>query len=73
MELFEAIRQFQSLFGTARERAVKAISFAKLLRKDLEVCAEFSLTQNPLRLVGDELLEKLHETGHVQVMGVCQL
>ena len=35
--LFEAFRGFQSLFGEARERAVKAIAFAKLLRKDLEV------------------------------------
>ena len=35
--MYEAFRGFQSLFGEARERAVKAISFAKLLRKDLEV------------------------------------
>ena len=35
--LFEAFRGFQTLFGEARERAVKAIAFAKLLRKDLEV------------------------------------
>ena len=35
--LFEAFRGFQALFGEARERAVKAIAFAKLLRKDLEV------------------------------------
>jgi len=45
----------------ARERAVKAISFAKLLRKDLEVSAEFSF------LAGSgAVLERLHLTGHVQ-------
>ena len=41
--LFEAFRGFQSLFGEARERAVKAIAFAKLLRKDLEVKIRFKL------------------------------
>ena len=41
--LFEAFRGFQSLFGEARERAVKAIAFAKLLRKDLEVKIGFQL------------------------------
>ena len=60
--LYEALRGFQSLFGEARERTFKAISFAKLLRKDLEVSAEFDL-------IGgfDELLLKLEETDHVQV------
>ena len=50
------------MFGEARERTFKAISFAKLLRKDLEVSAEFDL-------IGgfDELLLKLEETDHVQV------
>ena len=60
--LFEAFRGFQSLFGEARERSVKAIAFAKLLRKDLEVSAEFSITGSP-----SEFLIKLRETGHVQV------
>ena len=41
--LFEAFRGFQSLFGEARERAVKAIAFAKLLRKDLEVKIGFEI------------------------------
>ena len=50
------------MFGEARERTFKAISFAKLLRKDLEVSAEFDLTGG-----FDELLLKLKETNHVQV------
>ena len=60
--MFEAFRGFQSLFGESRERAGKAISFAKLLRKDLEVSAEFSTIGS-----SDELMLKLEETGHVQV------
>ena len=60
--LYEALRGFQSLFGEARERTFKAISFAKLLRKDLEVSAEFNLTGG-----FDELMIKLQETEHVQV------
>ena len=60
--LFEAFRGFQTLFGEARERALKAIAFSKLLRKDLEVSAEFSMIGSP-----DELLIKLQEKEYVQV------
>ena len=49
-------------FLEARERSVKAISFAKLLRKDLEVSAEFSLSRST-----EDVLSRLHHTGHVQV------
>ena len=45
-----------------RERTVKAISFAKLLRKDLEVSAEFSIIGSIA-----EVLTRLQETDHVQV------
>ena len=47
----------------ARERAVKAIAFAKILRKDLEVSAEFSV-----KGAASELLKKLQETKHVKVL-----
>jgi hypothetical protein len=47
----------------ARERAVKAIAFAKLLRKDLEVAAEFSFVTG-----SGPVLDRLHLTGHVQVI-----
>jgi hypothetical protein len=50
------------LTAEARERAVKAIAFAKLLRKDLEVAAEFSFLAD-----SGAVLERLHFTGHVQV------
>ena len=50
----------------ARDRSIKAIAFAKLLRKDLEVAAEYKLTADPRKL-----LNMLHMTGHVQVsMGI---
>jgi hypothetical protein len=51
-----------SITAEARERAVKAIAFAKLLRKDLEVAAEFSFLAD-----SGAVLERLHFTGHVQV------
>ena len=63
--LFEALRGYQSLFVEARERAVKAIAFAKILRKDLEVSAEFSLKGNPV-----DVFSKLQETKHVKVMDI---
>ena len=46
----------------ARERIFKAVAFAKLLRKDLEVSAEFSLKGNP-----SDLIKKLCQTKHVKV------
>ena len=60
--IYDALRGFQSLFGEARERTIKAISFGKLLRKDLEVASEFSLTGG-----FDELMQRLKETDHLQV------
>ena len=60
--LFEAFRGFQTLFGEARERVLKGIAFAKLLRKDLEVSAEFGVTASP-----GELLKRLNRTGYVKV------
>ena len=59
---FEALRSYQSLFVEAREKISKAVAFAKLLRKDLEVSAEFSLKGNP-----SELIKKLCQTKHVKV------
>jgi hypothetical protein len=46
----------------ARERAVKGIAFAKLLRKDLEVAAEFTFLTD-----STAVMDRLHLTGHVQV------
>ena len=61
--LFEALRGYQSLFVEARERAVKAIAFAKILRKDLEVSAEFGVKGDPM-----DVYERLQETRHVKVL-----
>ena len=61
--LFEALRGYQSLFVEARERAVKAIAFAKILRKDLEVSAEFGVKGAPM-----DVYERLQETRHVKVL-----
>lgn len=58
-----ACRAFQSVFHEARERALKAVSFSKTLRKDLEVSAEYSLRSTP-----EALIERLQATEHVRVM-----
>ena len=42
---------------------MKAVAFAKLLRKDLEVSAEFELKSG-----AGELLSRLQATGHVKVV-----
>ncbi|XP_062865064.1 mitogen-activated protein kinase kinase kinase 4 isoform X2 [Trichomycterus rosablanca] len=41
--VIETSRSLKELFHEARERASKALGFAKMLRKDLEIAAEFSL------------------------------
>ncbi|XP_071455786.1 mitogen-activated protein kinase kinase kinase 4 [Hetaerina americana] len=61
--LLAACRSLHSIFTEARERALKGISFAKTLRKDLEIAASFSLESSP-----QNFLKRLHETGHVRVM-----
>ncbi|CAG5120327.1 unnamed protein product, partial [Candidula unifasciata] len=56
------LRNFKNLFNEARERASKALGFAKLLRKDLEIAADFNIT-----VATAELFARLIETHHVQV------
>ncbi|XP_069140240.1 mitogen-activated protein kinase kinase kinase 4-like isoform X2 [Argopecten irradians] len=55
-------RKCKSLFNEARERASKALGFAKTLRKDLEIAADFNIGETTV-----QLLEKLRETEHVMV------
>ena len=45
-QVYEACRGFQSVFAEAKERSQKALAFAKTLRKDLEVSAEFTPANN---------------------------
>ncbi|XP_036276251.2 mitogen-activated protein kinase kinase kinase 4 isoform X1 [Pipistrellus kuhlii] len=58
----EISRALKELFHEARERASKALGFAKMLRKDLEIAAEFILSA-PVR----DLLEVLKSKQHVKV------
>ncbi|KAL5010300.1 hypothetical protein ScPMuIL_012605 [Solemya velum] len=55
-------RVFKNLFHEARERASKALGFAKMLCKDLEIAADFNFESQTL------LLQKLEETNHVRVL-----
>ncbi|KAK0064372.1 mitogen-activated protein kinase kinase kinase 4 isoform X1 [Biomphalaria pfeifferi] len=56
------LRNFKNLFNEARERSSKALGFAKLLRKDLEVAADYDIS-----VTTKELFSKLKETRHVQL------
>ncbi|XP_051507381.1 mitogen-activated protein kinase kinase kinase 4-like isoform X2 [Myxocyprinus asiaticus] len=49
--VIETSRSLKELFHEARERASKALGFAKMLRKDLEIAAEFSLTSGVTALL----------------------
>ncbi|KAM7135171.1 mitogen-activated protein kinase kinase kinase 4 isoform 3-T3 [Molossus nigricans] len=48
----EVSRALKELFHEARERASKALGFAKMLRKDLEIAAEFMLSAPVRDLLG---------------------
>lgn len=61
-QVYEACRGFQAVFGEARERALKALAFAKTLRKDLEVAAEFAISGSV-----ENFVERLMESGHIRV------
>ncbi|XP_046391955.1 mitogen-activated protein kinase kinase kinase 4 isoform X2 [Ischnura elegans] len=61
--MLAACRSLHSIFTEARERALKGISFAKTLRKDLEIAASFSLSSSP-----QNLLKRLQQTDHVRVI-----
>ncbi|XP_029962314.1 mitogen-activated protein kinase kinase kinase 4 isoform X3 [Salarias fasciatus] len=60
--VIETSRSLKELFHEARERASKALGFAKMLRKDLEVAADFSITNGV-----SCLLEALKKRNYVKV------
>ncbi|XP_065446451.1 mitogen-activated protein kinase kinase kinase 4 isoform X12 [Chrysemys picta bellii] len=60
--VIETSRALKELFHEARERASKALGFAKMLRKDLEIAAEFTLSA-PVR----EFLNVLKTKQYVKV------
>ena len=51
------------LLAETRERSLRAAGLAKMLRKDLEVAAEFSLCEE-----AELVLTRLQLTGHVKVL-----
>ncbi|XP_061914314.1 mitogen-activated protein kinase kinase kinase 4 isoform X2 [Entelurus aequoreus] len=60
--VIETSRSLKELFHEARERASKALGFAKMLRKDLEVAADFNITNGVA-----SLLEALKKRSYVKV------
>ena len=55
-------RDIKELFREGRERAAKALGFAKMLRKDLEMAAAFHVSSSV-----EDLLDRLYATNHVMV------
>ncbi|XP_054018732.1 mitogen-activated protein kinase kinase kinase 4 isoform X1 [Dryobates pubescens] len=68
--VIETSRALKELFHEARERASKGLGFAKMLRKDLEIAAEFALSA-PVRDLLNALKRK--EYVKVQIPGVENL
>lgn len=56
-------RDLQVLLGETRERSLRAVGLAKMLRKDLEIAAEFILNSDP-----EVVLKRMLETGHIRVI-----
>jgi hypothetical protein len=61
--VIDECRQCKYLFYEARERASKALGFAKMLRKDLEIAADFACNV-PVA----QLLQDLKALDHVEVL-----
>ncbi|XP_071530903.1 mitogen-activated protein kinase kinase kinase 4 [Panulirus ornatus] len=61
--LLQRCRALQVLLAETRERSLRAAGLAKMLRKDLEIAAEFSLCDEP-----SIVLERLRETDHIRVV-----
>ncbi|XP_069944090.1 mitogen-activated protein kinase kinase kinase 4-like [Cherax quadricarinatus] len=61
--LLQRCRALQVLLAETRERSLRAAGLAKMLRKDLEVAAEFCLCGEPC-----VVLNRLRETGHIRVI-----
>ncbi|XP_072247259.1 mitogen-activated protein kinase kinase kinase 4 isoform X1 [Leuresthes tenuis] len=68
--VIETSRSLKELFHEARERASKALGFAKMLRKDLEVAADFRITSGVTCLL--EALKKRNYV-KVQIPGLDEL
>ncbi|XP_048865419.1 mitogen-activated protein kinase kinase kinase 4 isoform X8 [Brienomyrus brachyistius] len=68
--VIETSRSLKELFHEARERASKGLGFAKMLRKDLEIAADFTIAAGV-----PDLLEALKEKNYVkvQILGLDEL
>ncbi|RWS06909.1 mitogen-activated protein kinase kinase kinase 4-like protein [Dinothrombium tinctorium] len=61
--ILQSCRKFKGVFQEASARVCQAAAFAKRLRKDLEIAAEFRILTST-----QVLLQKLKETGHIRVI-----
>ncbi|XP_038048070.1 mitogen-activated protein kinase kinase kinase 4-like isoform X1 [Patiria miniata] len=60
--IINSCKRFKLMFHEVRERASKALGFAKMLRKDLEIAAEFQRT-----VPTKDLLRVLKTSDHIKV------
>ena len=60
---FTILRRIQRVLSEARDQCLKAVSVTKMIRRDLEVAAEFDISV-PI----PELLHRLTVTGHILVV-----
>ncbi|XP_076372525.1 mitogen-activated protein kinase kinase kinase 4-like isoform X2 [Tachypleus tridentatus] len=61
--ILQTCRMFKKTFEESSHQARQAVAFAKALRKDLEIAAEFKALVS-----SEELLRRLQETGHMRVI-----
>lgn len=58
------LRRIQRVLREARDQCMKAVAVTKMIRRDLEVAAEFDIKELP----SSELLHRLADTGHIRVV-----
>jgi len=58
------LRRIQRVLREARDQSMKAVAVTKMIRRDLEVAAEFDIKGLP----SSELLHRLADTGHIRVV-----
>ena len=63
--LYRFCRAGKRIVRDARDRAIRALQFAKLLTVDLEICAKFQLAQGQTVMT---LMQRLYDTDHVMIV-----
>ncbi|CAM1305295.1 MAP3K4 (predicted) [Pycnogonum litorale] len=65
--ILSACREYKQVLQIIRERTIKIMAFAKMLRKDLEIAAEYELNDESCKS-RQNFLDILKKTNHVRVL-----